>query len=278
MSSIVSMQWVKEHMNHPDVVLVDCRFVLGQQGAGRAAYETSHLPGAVYFDLEEDLSSSVTEHGGRHPLPEAASFIAKLGAAGIGATKRIIAYDDQGGAMACRFWWLLRYYGHRHTVVMDQGFSAWEQAGYALTSDIHSVKAEQFIPHIQEGWLVTRSEVLAKLGTKGTVMIDSRDPNRYAGREETIDPIAGHIPSALNHFWKESMDESGHWKPSHEQRDRFADLSEDKEIIVYCGSGVTACPNVLALKDAGYPNVKLYAGSWSDWITYEHAPIATGEE
>ncbi|MBC8080419.1 MAG: sulfurtransferase [Gorillibacterium sp.] len=277
MSSIVSMQWVKEHMNYPDVILVDCRFSLGQLGEGRAAYEANHLPGAVYFDLELDLSSPVAEHGGRHPLPDVNILAAKLGAAGIGSTKRIIAYDDQGGAMACRFWLLLRYYGHRHTVVMDKGYTAWEQEGNEVTNHVHEVQADQFIPHIQDDWIVSRGEVMAKLGTKGTVLIDSRDPNRFAGREETIDAVAGHIPGALNRFWKDGMDANGHWKPSQEQRQRFADLSEDKEIIVYCGSGVTACPNVLALKDAGYPNVKLYAGSWSDWITYERAPIAMGE-
>lgn len=278
MSSIVSMQWVKEHMTHADVVLVDCRYELGHKGSGRSAYEAEHLPGAVYCDLEQDMSAPVGSHGGRHPLPDERTFAARLGACGIGPSKRVVVYDDQGGAMACRFWWLLRYYGHRHVVVMDEGFTAWKQAGYEVTSEVRDVLPDVFTPQIQEGWLVKHNEVLAKLGTKGTVLIDSRDPNRYAGREETIDPIAGHIPGAVNRFWREGLDASGKWKSSLQQRERFADLSEDKEIIVYCGSGVTACPNVLALKDAGYPSVKLYAGSWSDWISYASNPIAVGSE
>ncbi|WP_040950621.1 sulfurtransferase [Gorillibacterium massiliense] len=278
MSSIVSMEWVNDHRELPDVVVVDCRYILGSPDAGGIAYAEGHLPGAVYFDLERDLSAPVGEHGGRHPLPSPEELAWKLGRAGIGPETRVVAYDDQGGSYASRFWWLLRYYGHRHVVVMDQGFTAWREAGYPVTMEVPEPEAARFVPRLQPAWLAGIEEVRMKRNAPGAVLVDSRDPARYAGREETIDPIAGHIPGAVNRFWKEAIDGVGHWKPAEGQHRRFSGIPRDAEVIVYCGSGVTACPNVLSFMEAGYPHVKLYAGSWSDWISYEENPIAIGSE
>jgi thiosulfate/3-mercaptopyruvate sulfurtransferase len=230
------------------------------------------------LDLEQDLSAPISEHGGRHPLPDVASLAVKLGQAGIGNDCRVVAYDDQGGAMASRLWWLLCYLGHTSVYVMDEGFSAWQKAGLLVSSEEKVIFPKVFVPEPRQEMLADMQEVKAKLRTPGVVLLDSREAPRYLGEVEPIDPVAGHIPGAVNLFWAEGRRADGSWKNADEQCERFADLSREDEIIVYCGSGVTACPNVLALKEAGFDKVKLYAGSWSDWISYEGNPIATGEE
>ncbi|MGZ4032297.1 MAG: sulfurtransferase [Tumebacillaceae bacterium] len=272
---VVSLEWVAEHLNDPQVKLVDCRFVLGQPDAGSTAYAAGHLPGAVYFDLEKDLSAPKSAHGGRHPLPDIAAFAEKLGQAGIDQTSTVVAYDDQGGAMASRFWWLMQYVGHSSTVLMDGTFSQWQAQGQPVTTEVPHAEQVTFAPHVQEHLVVHVEDVKQRLGKAGTVLIDSREGKRYAGLEEAIDPVAGHIPGAVNHFWMEGLTADKTWKSAVEQKARFEDVNPADEVIVYCGSGVTACPNILALKQAGYENVKLYAGSWSDWCSYPDNPIAT---
>ncbi|WNQ11119.1 sulfurtransferase [Paenibacillus aurantius] len=278
MSSVVSMEWVKENLGKADVAVADCRFALGHGESGRQAYREGHLPGAVYFHLEEDLSAPIGEHGGRHPLPDTGELSRKLGEAGIGPGTTVIAYDDQGGAMASRFWWLLRYLGHEQVYLMDGGYSAWKAEGYPVTQEVPQPEGRAFIPHVHNEMVVGVEEVKAGLGRPDRVLIDSREARRYQGLEEAIDPVAGHIPGAVNRFWKDALDENGRWKDAEAMKERFRDLPSDKEIVVYCGSGVTACPNILALQQAGFPKVKLYAGSWSDWVSYPDNPVATGEE
>lgn len=279
MEAIVSMKWLLARLYEPDIVIVDCRFALGDPEAGQRAYREERIPGAYYMDLERDLSAPKGEHGGRHPLPDAASLAGVFGRAGIDGSVRVVAYDDQGGAMASRLWWLLQYLGHERVYVLDQGYSAWKAAGFPVVSAEPDVKVpRRFEPHIRPELLADMEEVRGKLGREDVVLIDSREAPRYLGRQEPIDPVAGHIPGAVNRFWKDALTPEGGWRPAERQQERFADIPEDREIIVYCGSGVTACPNVLALREAGYRNVKLYAGSWSDWISYEGNPIATGEE
>ncbi|XID91866.1 sulfurtransferase [Paenibacillaceae bacterium WGS1546] len=278
MKNVVSAKWVLARLYEPDLVIVDCRFQLGQPEAGRKAYEEEHLPGAVYLDLEQDLSGPVGEHGGRHPLPDAAELAARLGQAGIGNESRVVAYDDQGGAMASRLWWLLRYLGHENVFVMDGGFSAWKAIGFPVSAEQRTIVPAKFLATVQHNRLIEMDEVREGLGTGRFVLIDSREAPRYRGEVEPIDSKAGHIPGAKNLFWAESRRPDGTWKDADEQRERFAGLSSEDEIVVYCGSGVTATPNVLALEEAGFTRVKLYAGSWSDWISYEGNPIATGKE
>jgi thiosulfate/3-mercaptopyruvate sulfurtransferase len=278
MKHIVSMAWVAERLERPDVVIVDCRFTLGKRGEGRSAYDQDHIPGAFYLDLEQDLSGPVMEHGGRHPLPDLGALSIKLGELGVDAAKSVVAYDDQGGAMASRLWWLLRFLGHEKAFVMDEGYAAWKAAGYPVTAEIPKPQPATFSPKVQRHMLISVQELKDKLGADGVVLLDSRERKRYLGQEEPIDKVAGHIPGARNFFWKESLDASGRWLPPEAQQERFADLHPNDELIVYCGSGVTACPNVLALSEAGFPKVRLYAGSWSDWISYEENPVATGEE
>ncbi|MHA0858324.1 sulfurtransferase [Paenibacillus sp. CMAA1364] len=277
MNFIISKQWLLARLYEPDLIIIDCRFVMGQQEAGRIAYEAEHIPGAVYLDLEKDLSSPVTQHGGRHPLPDIHKFIRTLEQIGVNNDSRIVIYDDQGGAMASRLWWLLQYVGHSSAYVMNEGFSSWKQSQYPV-SDTQPIRIPQtFTPHIQHDLVVSMEDVRKASLNRTSIIIDSRETNRYLGLEEPIDPVAGHIPSAINKFWKEMKLDNGSWKSKDELQTHFKDIPKDQEIIVYCGSGVTACPNILGLHEVGYSNVKLYAGSWSDWISYEENPVATGE-
>ncbi|GAA3400215.1 sulfurtransferase [Paenibacillus hodogayensis] len=278
MKHTVSQQWLSDRLGEAGLAVVDARFVMGQPDAGRQAYEQSHIPGAVYFDLERDLSAPVGVHGGRHPLPDPDELAAKLAKAGIGNDTRVVAYDDQGGAMASRFWWLLRYLGHEQVYVLDQGFAAWNNDGLPTESSLPQPTPASFAVRLQEELLAGVADVQAKLGQSDTVLLDSREAPRYRGETEPLDKAAGHIPGAVNKFWKGILNDNGRVKDEAALREAFADLPRDRDIIVYCGSGVTATPNVLALSEAGFERVKLYAGSWSDWISYEGNPIATGEE
>ncbi|WP_028560077.1 sulfurtransferase [Paenibacillus pinihumi] len=278
MKSVVSIKWLLARMYESDVVIVDCRFALGQPDAGRKAYEESHIPGAIYLDLEADLSAPLDEHGGRHPLPDPAGLAHRLAKAGISNSSRIIAYDSQGGMVASRLWWQLRYLGHEQAYVLDGGYEAWQAAGFPLTNEQRVIIPGTFYAVVQHDMLAEVYDVQDRLGLASTRLIDSREAARYRGEVEPIDKAAGHIPGAVNRFWKDSLNEHGLFKDEATQKERFADLADAEEIIVYCGSGVSACPNVLALYEAGFDNVRLYLGSWSDWISYKENPVAVGEE
>jgi thiosulfate/3-mercaptopyruvate sulfurtransferase len=278
MNYIVSHKWLAERLDHENVRIIDCRFYLNDPTRGLNEYRKDHLPGALYFDLEKDLSAPAGEHGGRHPLPPVEELAEKLSVAGIDETVTVVAYDDQDGAMASRCWWLLRYLGHERVYVLDGGYTKWKEAGYPVTAEAAAVKPRSFQPRLQPSWLATVDDVRRAVQESSAVIIDSREWKRYAGIEEPIDRVAGHIPGARHMFWKDCVTDEGYWKSPQEQAERFSAIKKDAPIIVYCGSGVTACPNVLALKEAGYTNVRLYAGSWSDWISYPENPIATGEK
>jgi thiosulfate/3-mercaptopyruvate sulfurtransferase len=278
MKNIVSLQELFDSLDKPDVVVVDCRFVMGRPNAGREQYEASHIPGAVYLDLEQDLSGPVDEHGGRHPLPDIVDLTMALSRVGIGNDSRVIAYDDQGGAMASRLWWLLNYLGHNEAAVLDEGFTAWVKAGYSVTSEVEALQPAKFLAVVEHSILMEMDELRERLEDESLTLIDSREAPRYRGEVEPLDRVAGHIPGAMNRFWKDGLTENGSWKDAEAQAERFADLDKDGEIVVYCGSGVTATPNVIALQEAGFSRVRLYAGSWSDWISYSENPVAVGDE
>ncbi|MGF9768584.1 sulfurtransferase [Bacillus albus] len=276
---IVTVEWLREHIEDENVRIIDCRFDLANPNWGREKYEEEHIPHALYFDLNLDLSSPITEHGGRHPLPNIEEFADKLSRAGIDEHTTVIAYDSQAGANASRLWWLLNYVGHEKIYILDGGFPAWKENGLPITTEIPVAKRKAFKANVQDHMLVTMETVKENIHAGADVtLIDSREPKRYAGVEELVDPKAGHIPTAVNYFWKDGMLQSGQFKNEAQQQERFQNLAKDKETIVYCGSGVTACPNILALKLAGFQNVKLYAGSWSDWISYPENQIAKEED
>jgi len=273
MESVVSVDWLFNSLDDPNVVVIDCRFQLSEPNWGRQQYETSHIPGAFYLDLNQDLSSPVQKHGGRHPLPNPNPFAQKLAKMGIHFNQTsVVAYDDSRCAFAARLWWLLRYLGHDQVAVLNGGWKVWNNAGYPVSTEIPSLAAGNFIPQPREYWVVDREGVKARQADEKAVIIDSRDPDRYRGEREPIDPVAGHIPGALNFPWKTVTDEQGNLYNPAQQRQRWlngeSSIEENQEKIVYCGSGVTACVNLLSLHLAQLPHGKLYPGSWSDWCSY----------
>ncbi|MFD2410527.1 sulfurtransferase [Paenibacillus rhizoplanae] len=298
MDSTVTKRWLLARLYEPEQTIVDCRFTLGKPQEGKERYNKEHIPGAVYLDLELDLSAPVGGHGGRHPLPDTQVLASRLSKLGIGNDTRIVAYDDENGMNAARLWWLLRYLGHEQVYILEGGFSQWKEGKYPVTDHQPVRVPSSFVANVRPQMLAGVEEVRevsaktvnnagAETGSDVNVadavptlpvLIDSRAKDRYQGMNETLDKKAGHIPGALNYFWKNTQNADGSFKSADELAAHFAGLDKEAEIIVYCGSGVTACPNVLALEKAGYKNVRLYAGSWSDWISYEDNPVATGDE
>ena len=262
MRPLVEADWVATRLHDPRVALVDCRFVLGDPDAGRRAYVGGHLPGAAFCDLETDLSGP---HGpGRHPLPAPEAFARSARRAGIRADGITIAYDDGSHAGAARLWWLLRHMGQPRAAVLRGGLAAWPgplRAGY------EPIRQGDLRPRPAAGDVVTRGDVLAGLGQPGRVLIDARAPERYRGEREPIDPVAGHIPGAVNVPFTAVLrppDDGGS-----DATRRLAELARaDAELVAYCGSGVTACVVLLALAEAGREDAQLYAGSWSDWSAH----------
>jgi len=262
------------------LVIADCRYELGNPRAGWRQYADDHLPGAVYFDMGKHLAGPKQEHGGRHPLPDPAVLAETLGNAGVDEETWVVAYDNEG-PMASRFWWLLRYMGHDRVKVLNGGYPAWKAKGYPTTADVPTPERRVFTPRLRRDWLVDVQEVAQRLHEPHVLLLDSREWKRYTGEEEPIDKVAGHIPGARSYYWKENFREDGHLRPPAELLARFRQVQGERppqEIIVYCGSGITACANILALTEAGVENVKLYAGSWSDWTSYPDLPVAKGVE
>lgn len=266
---IVSFQWLFEHLDDPQVIIVDCRFSLADPQLGRRQYENSHIKGAHYLDLNQDLSGAVEEHGGRHPLPNPERLGNKLAEIGVNFQETfVVAYDDSRFAFAARLWWLLRYMGHEKVAVLDGGFSGWHKTGYPVTDEMPTLKPGKFVPQVQLNGVADINTVKAQKDIFGVVLVDSREKERYQGLHEPIDPIAGHIPGAVNYPWQDVTDPQGYLKSAIEQQQRWAGVAQADKIIVYCGSGVTACVNLLSLEIAGLNNTQLYAGSWSDWCSY----------
>ncbi|WP_085993500.1 sulfurtransferase [Oceanobacillus senegalensis] len=279
MSYIISLDKLKEELdsNMDNIVIVDVRFELTNPDAGRKMYLESHLPGAVYLDLNRDLAGKVAKHGGNHPLPDINTFAAKMGNIGIDQETKVVIYDQENDMFAARLWWLLHYMGHENVYILEGGYKGWINEGYEVTNKIPSLEKKQFEPQIRVDETVNMEEVRQKMEQKTAVLIDSRAKERYLGLEEPLYSKAGHIPGAKNFFWKDVINEDGMWKNEKELREHFSTLPKDGEIIVSCGSGVSACPNVLALKSLGYKNVKLYPGSFSDWISYDENDIELDE-
>lgn len=277
MEYVVNQEWLLEQLANKDVKIVDCRFSLSKPDEGERLYKESHIPGANFFDLEKQLSAPVSKHGGRHPLPDIEKFRREIEKAGIDNTKTVVAYDGGEGAFASRFWWLLTYIGHDKVYVLNGGFKGWVEAGYPTTKEVPKPESAQYKVSIRKEMLATYEEIKEIVANKkkSPILIDSREKARYLGKEEPIDKIPGHIPGAIHKFWAEGL-ENGFFKGSEEQKKRFAELDQKEPIIVYCGSGVTATPNYIALKMAGYQNVKLYAGSYSDWVSYSDNPVEKG--
>lgn len=272
----ISVDALRARLNDPDLRLVDVRTVLGRPGAGRASFDAGHLPGAAYLDLEDDLSGPIGDHGGRHPLPEVAAMAATLGAIGIGAGHHVVAYDDGDAMVAGRLWWTLRWLGHDAVQVLDGGFAAWAAAGGPVSTEPSAHPPVRFDPRPRPEMLVDRADVLAGLGDPDRVLVDARGAERYRGDVEPLDPRAGHVPGAVNYPYAQNL-EGGRFRSPEALRERFAPLADAREVVVYCGSGVSAAHDLMALEAAGIRGAKLYVGSWSDWVSHPDAPVALGD-
>ena len=258
-------------------LVVDCRFVLADPGAGYKAYLESHIPGAVYAHLDDDLSSPVKSDSGRHPLPDPDSFAAFLGRIGWQPGVTLVVYDNAGGAIASRFWWLMKYFGHDGSAMLDGGIAAWQAAAYQLESGAVNVKPMPVVDFtLRKDLVVSTSELVSQLEGDQVVLADARDRERFAGEVEPIDRVAGHIPGSVNYPYTLNLTSNGVFKPVDDLREGLLALTENqqsRELVHMCGSGVTACHNIFAAELAGMKESKLYVGSWSEWIQDPSRPI-----
>jgi len=281
--TLIDVDSLQELLGQPRLAVIDCRFDLMNPEAGRQAYLRAHIPGARYADLNRDLSAPVGPHTGRHPLPLPELFAGRLGAMGIGNDTQVVAYDEANGSIAARLWWMLRWLGHDAAAVLDGGFKAWTARGGALQSGEADPAAEavarQFTPRIDADSVVSTAEVERGLQDFKAVLVDARAQERYAGTVEPIDPVAGHIPGAVNHPFTANLGADGRFLPAAELKRRWQERlagGDLENLVAMCGSGVTACHNLLSLEVAGLTGGKLYAGSWSEWIRDPRRPVARG--
>lgn len=249
------------------VVIIDCRFNLMDRDEGYRKYREGHIPGAWYFHLERDLSAPVAEHGGRHPLPAAELLADKLRQAGVNQHTLIVVYDDSRMAFAARAWWLIRHLGHEQVSILDGGYQAWRAIGGMPDRREPAPKVGNLRAKPLTNDTTHHDDI--KRDKDQLTLIDSREARRYQGLEEPIDPVAGHIPGAVNYPWQDVTDEKGFIKPTDWHKQRWESLPTKRNLVVYCGSGVTACVNLLSLHLSGI-EAQLYPGSWSDWCTYDH--------
>jgi thiosulfate/3-mercaptopyruvate sulfurtransferase len=262
-----------------DWVVVDCRFDLQNEDWGRGQYLDGHIPGAVYASLSHDMAGPKTGTNGRHPLPSIDALSATLGRLGIRRGMQVVAYDQDSGMYASRLWWLLRYAGHDAVAVLDGGWAKWIRERRPTRSGEETRSGESFVAAPRPEMRVGVDEVVAQLGNAKTLLIDARAPERYEGRTEPIDRVPGHIPGALNHHYRSNAGDDFTWLPPQELRETFLKVlgpHEPSDAVMYCGSGVTACHNLLAMTHAGLPGGRLYAGSWSEWSADPDRPVEKG--
>ncbi|MGD1936925.1 MAG: sulfurtransferase [Cyanophyceae cyanobacterium] len=271
-SPLVDIRWLQEHLDDPNLVLVDTRFSLANPPQGRQQYDAGHIPKAVYLDLDQDLSGPIQSHGGRHPLPDWGVFSEKLSQIGIQSNPptKVVVYDDSRFVFAARLWWMLRYLGHSQVAILDGGIKAWKAAGLPLDLETPGRSPGNFVPAPQTHWVMDIETVKQRKELPGVMLVDSRSPERYRGEVEPIDPVAGSIPGAANAFWQQVTTEEGYLKDRKTLAQHWEIFDLDEEVIFYCGSGVTACVNLFSLAAIGHRIYKLYPGGWSDWCSYQH--------
>jgi thiosulfate/3-mercaptopyruvate sulfurtransferase len=262
-----------------DWVVVDCRYDLQNESWGREQYRAAHVPGAVYASLVEDMAGPRTGSNGRHPIPSPDALAATFGRLGISRDRQVVAYDQDSGMYAARLWWSLRFLGHDAVALLDGGWATWVREGRPVISGDEHRPAQTFVPALRAGMRATVDEVAARLQDPSMLLVDARAPERFEGRIEPIDRAAGHIPGAANYFFKSNLADDGTMRSSDDLRRAFEQMlagREPSDAVMYCGSGVTACHNLLAMEHAGLSGARLYPGSWSEWSSDPARPTEKG--
>ena len=279
-SLLVSAEELSAHLGDANWRVFDCRHDLRDLEYGAKGYAKAHIPGALFLHLDRDLSGPTTGRNGRHPLPDVDAFAARMSACGVGADTQVVAYDNEANAFASRLWWLLRWLGHDKVAVLDGGLAGWKRAKQPLDEAVPNYPPASFVAR-ERGGIVDADYVAARLDKPETLLLDARSEERFAGQNETLDPVGGHIPGAINRFYFDNLDDAGcFFKTADELREEFDAVLAGREpgnVIQQCGSGVTACHNLLAMEVAGLAGSQLYVGSWSEWCADPARPIATGE-
>lgn len=277
---LIATSELAARLQDPSLVVVDCRHDLARPGWGREQYAQAHVPGARFMHLDEDLASKPSGRNGRHPLPEPQAFARTLGRAGIANRTQVVAYDSQDGVMAARLWWMLRHWlGHEAVAVLDGGWDAWLAEGRPVSAEVPEVKPAIYVAG-EGANAVDAAYVLSRLDRPGMVLVDARGPDRFRGENETLDPVGGRIPGARNRFFRDNLRPDGRFKEPEKLREEFDAVFADArpaEAVHQCGSGVSACHNILAMEIAGLQGSRLYAGSWSEWCSDPTRPVARGE-
>jgi len=275
-TTLVDVATLARHLGEADWLVVDVRHQLADTAYGERVYAEGHVPGAVFLHCDRDLSGPTTGSNGRHPLPAPDELAAHLGAIGVGAATQVVVYDDAQGMIAGRLWWLLRWLGHERVAVLDGGLQAWQAANQPLNSALPSPRPANFVARPIDA-MVDAGYVQAFLQTSRMHLVDARSPDRFRGENETIDPVGGHIPGAVNRFFRDNLQADGRFKPAAELRSEWLQVlagAAPERVVHQCGSGVSACHNMLAMEIAGLPGSRLYAGSWSEWCADHRRPVA----
>ena len=276
---LVSATELAALLTDEQVLLADCRFSLQDAEAGERDYAAAHIPTALYWHLNHDLSGPKQSSGGRHPLPDAHRFEVTMRDKGLNSNQWVVLYDDNRGLFASRAWWMLHYFGHHKVLLLDGGLAGWCAAGFDTSDDVSlPVGDGDFTARANNTAVAHFDEVHASLANGSLTLVDAREAPRFLGLEEPIDPIAGHIPGAFNLPASETTDAQGYWLSDDAQSARWVDVPVNKPVVLYCGSGVTACSNAVSRALANMPDGKLYPGSWSDWCRQPNAPIAPGAQ
>jgi thiosulfate/3-mercaptopyruvate sulfurtransferase len=275
---LVSPGELAGHLDDPGWVVFDTRHDLADPEKGRRAYASGHVPGAYFLQLDEDLSGAKTGKNGRHPLPDIDAFAKRIAAHGVSAQTQVVIYDDVGGSFAARLWWMLRWLGHDRVAILDGGFPAWQKEGRPVSQEVPAPRKGSFVPKPHLGWTVDASFLERFHADPAMKLVDARAAERFSGLQEPIDPVAGHVPGAMNRFWKDNLTAEGRFKAADALRREFGmllDASAPAQSVHMCGSGVTACHNIFAMELAGLSGARLYPGSWSEWCADSTRPVAT---
>ncbi len=280
-TTLVSTDDLAHHLDDPHWVVIDCRFALTDPEGGRSAYGKGHIPGAHYAHLDDDLAGPTGPDTGRHPLPDVETLALKLCRWGVGINKQVVVYDDSFGSMAVRLWWLLRWLGHPGVALLDGGYPKWLRERRPINQETPVPICKDACARLPESSLyVTVDQVMAAMRSGDKLILDARPERRFSGEYEPLDPVAGHVPGAVNWNFEENLDIDGTYSPPEALRENYQALLKGRapsDVIHMCGSGVTACHNILAMEIAGLSGSRLYVGSWSEWVTDPSRPIALGE-